>query len=113
MLSDLDQTVTTSNRLSIHVETGDIFYENFNTGESFYNFLIAQQNEQAANIPKTFSYRNTYESYISNFVPAFSIDAVKKYDLFANKNVKYLFYRLNDYVKVHGARCIGEKLSTL
>ena len=52
----------TSNKLSIHGDTGDIFYENHNTGESFYNFLIAQQNEQAAFIPKTLSYRNGFQA---------------------------------------------------
>ena len=52
----------TSNKLSIHGDTVDIFYENHNTGESFYNFLIAQQNEQAAFIPKTLSYRNGFQA---------------------------------------------------
>ena len=52
LLSDLGRKVMTSNKLSIHVDTGDIFYENHNTGENFYNFLIAQQNEEAAFIPK-------------------------------------------------------------
>ena len=80
-----------SNKLSIHVEGGDIFYENHNTGESFYNFLIAQQNEQAADIPKKFSYRNSFELYISSFLSAFSIDDVEKYDLFTHENFKYLF----------------------
>lgn len=28
------------------------FYENLNIGENFYNFLIYQQNEDAALIPK-------------------------------------------------------------
>ena len=72
----------TSNRLSIHVETGDIFYENHNTGENFYNFLIAQQNEQATFTPKEFSYRNGFEAYISQFLRAFSLDDVEKYDLY-------------------------------
>ena len=74
-----------SNRLSINVQTGDIFYENHNTGENFYNFFIAQQNEQAAFIPKK-SYRNSFEAYISLFLQVFSIDDVEKYDLFAHKN---------------------------
>ena len=42
----------TLNRLSIHIANGDIFYENHNTGENFYNFLIDQQNEDGAFIPK-------------------------------------------------------------
>ena len=102
LLSDLGRQVMTPNRLSIHVETGDIFYENHNTGENFYNFLIAQQNEQAAFIPQKFSYRNGFEAYISQFLQAFSIDHVEKFDLFAHKNSNYSFYRFNDCVKAYG-----------
>ena len=54
----------TSNKLSIHDDTGDIFYENHNTGESFYNFLIAQQNEQAPFIPKKFSYISVLKHFL-------------------------------------------------
>ena len=28
----------TDNKLSIHVESGNIFYDNYNTGENFYSF---------------------------------------------------------------------------
>ena len=79
-----------------------------NTGENFSNFLIAQQNEQAAFIPKKFSYRNGFAAYISQFLQTFSLDDVKKYDLYFHKNTKYLFYCFNDYVKPMGA--IDEKL---
>ena len=47
-MSDLGRKVMTENKLSIHVESGDIFYENHNTGENFYKFLLAQQNDDAA-----------------------------------------------------------------
>ena len=94
----------TSNRLPIHIANGDIYYENHNTGENFYNFLIDQQNEDAAFIPKEFAYRNSLEKYISSFLSAFSIDDVEKYDLYANKNSKYLFYRFNEYIKAYGSK---------
>ena len=68
LLSELGQQVMTENKLSVHVESGDIFYENHNTVEKFYNFLLAQQNEDAAFIPKKFSYRRSFESYITNFL---------------------------------------------
>ena len=57
---DLGRQVMVENKLSIHVESGDIFYENSNTGENFYNFLLVQQNDDAAFIPKKFSYRNSF-----------------------------------------------------
>ena len=102
-MSDLGRQVMTSNRLSIHVDTGDIFYENHNTGDNFYNFLIAQQNEDAVFIPKKFSDQNTFETYITQFLQAFSIDDVEKFYLYAQRNTKYLFYRFNDYVKAYGS----------
>ena len=54
LISGLGRQVMTENKLSIHVESGDIFYENRNTGENFYNFLLARQNDDAAFIPKNF-----------------------------------------------------------
>ena len=101
-LSDSGRQVMTSNKLSIHVDSGEIFYENHNARENFYNFLIAQQNEEAAFIPKIFSCKNSFEGYICQFLLAFPIDDVEKSDLFAHKNAKYLFYWFSDYVKAYG-----------
>ena len=92
----------TQSELSIHVESGDIFYENYNTGENFYNFLLTQQNDDAVFIPKKLSYWNTFETYISQFLHVFSIDDIEKYDLYMHKNSKYLFYCFNDYIKAYG-----------
>ena len=94
----------TSNRLSVHIVNGDIFYENHNACNNIYTFLMDQQNENAAFILKKFANRNTFEKYINSFLAAFSIDDVEKYDLFANKNSKYLFYRLTNYVKAYGSK---------
>ena len=30
----------TNNSLFSHIESGDIFYQNFNIGKNFYNFMI-------------------------------------------------------------------------
>ena len=92
----------TQNKLSIHVESGDIFYDNHNTGENFYNFLLSQQNNEAAHVPKNLSYKNSFEAYIGSFLQSFSIDDQKKFDLLAFKNSKYIFYRFNDFIKVYG-----------
>ena len=71
----------TQNKLSIHVETGDIFYDNRNSEEN---------------------YRNSFENYITTFLQDFSIDDQEKFDLLAFKNSKYLFYCFNDFVKAYG-----------
>ena len=44
-----------NNSLSIHIESGDIFYNDFNTKENLYNFLPAQQDESKQFIPKKIS----------------------------------------------------------
>ena len=67
LLSDLGRQTMTQNKLSIHVESGDIFYDNHNTEENFCNFLLSQQNNEAAYVPKKFSYNNSFEKYITTF----------------------------------------------
>ena len=96
----------TQNKLSIHVESGDIFYDNHNTEENFHSFLLSQQNDEAAYVPKKFSYNDTFEKYITSFLKNFFIEDQEKFDLLAFKNSKYLFYRFNDFVKIYGnPRC--------
>ena len=92
----------TQNKLSINVESGDIFYDNHITGENFYSFLLSQQNDEAVYIPEKFSYKNSFEAYIGSFLQNFSIDDQEKFDLFAFKNSKYLFYCFNDFIKAYG-----------
>ena len=86
LLSDLGRQTMTQNKLSIHVESGEIFYNNHNTGENLYSFLLSQQNDEAAYVPKNFSCRNSFEAYISSFLQSFSIDDQEKFDLLAFKN---------------------------
>ena len=102
LLSDLGRKTMTQNKLSIHVDSGDIFYNNHNTEENFYSFLLSQQNDEGAFVPQKFSYSNTFEKYITSFLQNFSIDDQEKFDLLAFKNSKYLFYRFNDFVKMYG-----------
>ena len=92
----------TENRLSVNVVSGDIFYNNNNTGENFYNFLLSQQNDEAAFVPKKFSYSKDFETDISTFLQDFPVEDLEKFDLLAFKNSKYLFCEFNVYIKVYG-----------
>ena len=71
LLSDLGRKKMTQNKLSIHVESGDILYNNPNTEENFYSFLLFQQNDEAAFVLKKFSYKDIFEKYISSFYKIF------------------------------------------
>lgn len=95
LLSDTGQNIVTNNSLSIHVESGNTFYQNFNTNENFYSFLLAQQDETKTIIPKRIFYHHILEKYTQKYLPFFSIDYVQEFDLFSNKNSKNLFYKFN------------------
>ena len=106
LCSDRGQNVMTNNSLSIHLESGNIFYQNFNTNENFYSFLLAQQDETRSIVPKRISYSYSFEKYVQSYLPSFSIDDAEKYDLYSNKNAKHLFYKFNDWIEF----MVGEKL---
>ena len=89
----------TNNILSIHVESGKISYQNFNSNENFYSFLLPQQDETKSIVPKQVSYNYRFEKYIKSYLLSFSIDEAKKYDRYSNKSAKYLFYKFNDWIE--------------
>ena len=88
-----------NNSLSIYVESANIFYQNFNTNENFYSFLLVQQDETKSIVPKRLYYSYSFEKYIQSYLPSFSRDDLEKYNLYSNKNAKYLFYKLNDWME--------------
>ena len=82
--------------LAIHIESGNLFYKNFNINEHFYSFLLAQQDETKAIIPKRIAYHYSFEKYVKNYLLPFSVEHVEKFDLYANRNSKYLLYKFKD-----------------
>ena len=61
-----------NNSFSIHIETGDIFYNDFNTKENLYNFLLTQQDESKQFIQKEFlittALKNTHAATSPHFL---------------------------------------------
>ena len=96
----------TNNSLSIHVERGKIFYNDFNTKENFCNFLLAQQDESKQFIPKQISYHCSFDKYTRSYLPSFSLKEIDKFDMLLHKNAKYLLYKFNDWIKSMGAENI-------
>ena len=88
LCSDMEQNVMTNNSLSIHIETGDTCYKAFNTKESFYNFLLATQDELKHFIPKRISYHYKFEKCTCSYLPSFSLEKIDQLDLLSNKNAK-------------------------
>ena len=60
---------------------------------------MAQQDETKPIIPKRIACHYSFEKYIRNYLPSFSVDDIEKFDLYANKNSKYLLYKFNDWIE--------------
>ena len=103
LCSDLGKNIMTNNGLSIHIETGDILYNDFKTKQNFYNFLLDQQDELKQFIPKRNSYYHSFRKYTRSYFPPFSLEEIDKLDLLSNKNAKYLLYKFNDWIESMGA----------
>ena len=101
--SDIGQNIVVNNSFSIHIETGDIFYNDFNTKENFYNFLLTQQDESKQFIPKRISYHYSFEKYTRSYLPSFSLEEIDRFDLLSNKNAKYWLYKFIDWIVSMGA----------
>ena len=105
VISDVGQNLIANNSLSIHIESVNIFYQNFDTNENFCSFLLTKLDQTKAIIPKRISYHYNFEKCINTYLPSFSINDAEKFDLFVNKNYKYFFYKFNDQIEALG----GEK----
>ena len=68
LLSDMCEKIMKGNRLKIHIETGNIYYDGFDTGESIYTFLKMQQNDEMIFIDHDFYYNDTYKNYFTNYI---------------------------------------------
>ena len=86
------------NKLKIHVETGNIYYDNQNTNESIYSFFSAQKDPDKAFIDFEFTFADSYEDYFEWLIVSFDSYEKTKLDILANKNSKFLFYRFNDFL---------------
>ena len=100
--SKICKTILEDNKLKIHVETGNIYYDNNDTNESIHNFIIAQANPISGEIGHTFTFDRDYVTYFQWLTDAFSESKKNKLDIFTNKNSKFLFYHFNDYLEQNG-----------
>ena len=59
---DIGSQIFMENMFWIHIETGIIFYDNYNTNEPIYDFLLKQQAET------TTKKNNLYNPHLQRFV---------------------------------------------
>ena len=84
----------------------NIFYDNCNTNESIYSFLLNQQDETKQIIHATLPYSDSFSNYLKYFLDDLDNETVKKFDFFEHKNVKHLFYKFNNYLVFNGQNTV-------
>ena len=96
---DICRNILENNKLTIHVDSGKIFYENEDTNESIFNFILAQNNPISGYIGRNISFDHDYKTYFQWVASAFSESEKNKLDILTNVNSKFLFYRFNDFLQ--------------
>ena len=96
---DICRNILENNKLKIHVDSGKIFYENEDTNESIFNFILAQNNPISGYIERNISFDQDYKTYFQWVSSAFSETEKNKLDISTNVNSKFLFYRFNDLLQ--------------
>ena len=89
----------TVNKLKIHIESGNIYHNNTDTNESIYGFFKNQEDETKKWIDLEFILSDDYKYYFMKYLVNIKNGEDETYDMFANKNSKFLFYHFNDYLK--------------
>ena len=104
--SEIGSQICRENILSMHIETGNIFYDNYNTNESIYSFLFNQPDGTEQITHATLTYKDYFSNYLKYFLDDIDNETVEKFDIFEHKNVKYLFYKFNDYLLFSGLNTV-------
>ena len=106
LLLGTDLQIFRKNALLVHIETGNIFYNNYNTNELMYSFSLNPQDKTKKVIHATWRYKDFFSSYLKYFLDDIGNETVKKVDFFAYRNVKYLFYKFSNYLLFSGLNTV-------
>ena len=111
--SDIGLQIFRENMLSIHIETENIFHDNYDTNEPIYSFLLNQQDEKKQVIHATLTYKHSFSNHLKYFLDDVDNKTVEIFDFFAHENVKYLFHKSDDYLLFNGLNTVPVRHSKI
>ena len=82
--------------MKIHIETGNIYYDDKHTNESIFESIQIQQNTSKGIIRYDFKFDRNFRDYFKWILNEFDVQQKTTFDVLAHKNVKFLVYRYND-----------------
>ena len=93
LTTDYGSEVLAKNKMKIHLETGNIYYNNKNMQERIYDFLLAQQDETKKLMDYKIDLTDDFDFYLNEIIAPITND---KDDLDTNSTSKFLFYHFNN-----------------
>ena len=94
--SEYCKEILQNNNLKIHIETGNIYYDDKDTNESIFEFIQNQQNTSKGIIRYDFKFDRNFRDYFKWILNEFDAQQKTTFDVLAHKNVKFLANRYND-----------------
>ena len=84
------------NKLKIHIETGNIYFDNYDTNESIFGFFQSQEDDAKIFIDYDFFYNGSYQKYFGDYIVGRTQDIDNTLDILMKRNSKHFLYRYND-----------------
>ena len=105
LASKYGRDVLQTNKLKIHLESGEIYQDNINTGESLYNFLRAQEEVSKKFLNLDTNLSGDLEYYIRKILDRVTDE---KFNVHINSTSKFFFYRFNNFRQSFGHTQISD-----
>ena len=80
--------------LLIHIETGNISFDNHSTNEPIYEFLLRQQGDCKKIIDATLTYQDPFSYYIKYFLNDIDTESTDRFDFFTKKKFEISFLKI-------------------
>ena len=93
LLSDFGREVLSKNKMKIHLDSGNIYYNDLNMKESIYDFMIAQQDETKKFVDFNLDINDDFNLYLNEVIIGATDD---KFDIDTHSTSKFLFYHFNN-----------------
>ena len=93
LLSDFGCEVLSKNKMKIHLDSGNIYYNDLNMKESIYDFMIAQQDETKKFVDFNLDINDDFNLYLNEVIIGATDD---KFDIDTHSTSKFLFYHFNN-----------------
>ena len=87
------------NKMQIHLETGQIFYDNKIMGESLYDFLKKQEDLNKKELKVDVPIDDDFDYYVREILSNVKDDL---FDMNSNSTSKFLFYNFDTFRSLHG-----------